>query len=133
MRDKINEYGKYAGKIWVALNTYGPQNQSSILKNSKLSMNDFYTGLGWLARENKIYRDNLFYKLGETNLTNKIGDNAGKVWKLLDSKGEIDVSSIAKITQVKIQDVYSALGWLAREDKIKTNYKNKQLKYELKY
>lgn len=132
MIDIINEFGKKAGKIWVTLNTYGPQNQSSLLKNTKLSLSDFYIGIGWLARENKIYRDKLFYNLGETNLTNKIGENAGKVWRLLESQGEIDVTSISKITQVKIQDVYSALGWLAREDKIKTNYENKETKYKLK-
>ncbi len=132
MKDKINEYGRNAGKIWVALNMFGPQNQTSLLKNTKLTINDFYVGIGWLARENKIYRDNLFYTLGETNLTDKIGENAGKVWRTLESKGDVDISSIAKITQVKIQDVYSALGWLAREDKIKTNYKNKQIKFELK-
>ena len=132
MRNKINEYGRNAGKIWVALNTFGPQNQSSLLKNTKLSINDFYVGVGWLARENKIYKDNIFYTLGETNLTDKIGENAGKIWRTLESQGDVDVTSIAKITQVKVQDVYSALGWLAREDKIKTNYKNKQIKFELK-
>jgi len=118
MRDTTKNFGRNAGKIWVALNTQGPINQSSLIKNTKLSLKDFYTGVGWLARENKIYRDGTFYRLGETNLTNTIGENAGKVWRLLNSQGEVNVSSIAKIKQIKIQDTYSALGWLAREDKI---------------
>jgi len=125
-------YGWNAGKIWNALNKYGPLNQSSIIKDTKLSLNDFYTGIGWLARENKIYKDMRFYKLGDTNLTNKIGEKAGKIWRLIDSQGQVNVSSIVKKTHIKIQDAYSALGWLAREDKIKTDCKNKLIKSQLK-
>jgi hypothetical protein len=131
-RYEIKNFGRNAGKIWTALNTHGPLNQSALIKNTKLSLNDFYAGIGWLARENKIYKDRIFYKLGETNLTNKIGEKAGKIWRLIDSKGQVDMSSIVKKTQIKIQDAYSALGWLAREDKIKTNCKNKQIRFQLK-
>jgi len=132
MRDVTKNFGQNAGKIWISLNTFGPQNESSLIKNSKLSLRNFYVGLGWLARENKIYKDGEFYKLGDTNLTNTIGENAGKVWRILASKGQVDISSIAKVTQTTIQDAYTALGWLAREDKIKTTGKNKQIKFKLK-
>jgi len=132
MQDITKNFGQNAGKIWISLSTYGPQNESSLIKNSKLSLRNFYAGLGWLARENKIYRDGEFYKLGNTNLTNTIGENAGKVWRLLESQGQVDISSIARITQTTVQDAYSALGWLAREDKIKTTGKNKQIKFKLK-
>jgi len=132
MRDITKNFGQNAGKIWISLNAFGPQNESSLIKNSKLSLKNFYAGIGWLARENKIYKDGTFYKLGDTNLTNIIGENAGKVWKILESKGQVDMSLIAKITQTTIQDAYSALGWLAREDKIKTIDRNKQIKIKLK-
>ena len=118
MKDITNKVGKNAGKIWVALNTFGPQSQTALIKNTKLSLKDFHAAIGWLARENKIYKNGSIYSLGETNLTNMIGENAGKIWKTLESSGEIDVTNIAKITQIKIQDAYSAIGWLAREDKI---------------
>ncbi len=118
MRDVTKNFGRNAGKIWVTLNTQGPIDQASLIRSTKLPLNDFYMGLGWLARENKICKDGKFYRLGETNLTNMIGENAGKVWRLLNSQGEVNVSSIAEKTQIKIQDAYSALGWLAREDKI---------------
>ena len=118
MKDIIENFGQNAGKIWVAINTQGPINQASLIRNTKLPLKDFYIGLGWLARENKICKDGNLYKLGETNLTNSIGESAGKVWNILNSQGEVNVSSIAKLTQLKIQDAYSALGWLAREDKI---------------
>ena len=73
-----------------------------------------------------------YYKLGNTNLTNEIGVNAGKIWKLLYSQGQANISSITKKIDVKLKDVYSALGWLSREDKIKTNFKNKQISILLK-
>jgi hypothetical protein len=73
-----------------------------------------------------------FYQLGETNLTNKIGENAGKILRLISSEWHVNVSSIVKKTKIKIQDAYSARGWLACEDKIKTNYKNKQIIFQLK-
>jgi len=118
MVEITKKIGNNAGKIWTALNTYGPQNQSSLLKNTKLSLKDLHAGVGWLARENKIFKDGTTYKLGETNLTNKIGEDAGKIWRYLNSNNNIDISSISKVTEIKIQDAYSAMGWLAREDKI---------------
>ena len=131
--DNINQkIGINAGKIWAALNRYGPQNQSNLLKKSKLSLMDFHTGLGWLARENKICKDGAIYKLGETNLTGKIGENAGKVWKTLETQGEVNISSIAKLSQIKVQDAYSALGWLAREDKV-DGQKKKDIQNQIRF
>jgi len=118
--------------IWISLNTIGPQTEYSLIKNTKLSLQDFYTGIGWLARENKIYKEGKFYNLGETNLVDIIGGTAGRVWRILESEGLVEVPSIAKNIKIKINDAYSALGWLAREDKIKPYYKNKHLKFALK-
>ena len=130
----LNEkFGRNAGKVWVALNTKGPLNETSLIKNTKLSENALYAAIGWLARENKIYKDGNLYKLGQTNLTNKIGLNAGKVWSTLLSEKEVDVSSISKNTQINLKDAYSALGWLAREDKVEgTKPKTNQFKFKLK-
>ncbi len=125
------DFGCNAGKIWNTLDIYGSLNQSSIVKNTKLSLNDFFIGIGWLARENKISKEMNFYKLGRTNLTNEIGDNAGKIWRLLDLQGPADISTITKVTDIKIEDIYSAVGWLSRENKIKFLCKDRQLIYEL--
>lgn len=46
------------------------------------------------------------------------GVNAGKVWQVLKSKGQLSVSSISKQTGLKTNEVYGALGWLGREGKI---------------
>ncbi|MCK4347786.1 MAG: winged helix-turn-helix domain-containing protein, partial [Thermoplasmatales archaeon] len=69
-------------------------------------------------REGKIYRDKRTYRIGDTNLTEEIGASAGKVWNVLGSRSEIDVSAITRISKIKKRDCYSALGWLAREGKI---------------
>jgi len=132
MRDITKNFGRNAGKIWVSLNKFGPQSQSSLIKKTKISLNEFHAGIGWLARENKISKDGILYNLGETNLTNVIGENAGKVWRLLDSEGQVEIPLIAKLSKIKIQDAYSALGWLARENKIQVNYKDKHLKFAIK-
>lgn len=127
----LQDYGQNAGKIWKVLNTYGPLNQSSIIQNTDLSLNDFFIGIGWLARENKISKEMKYYKLGDTNLTYEIGENAGKIWRLLDTLGQIDIDTISKKTEMKNGDIYSAIGWLSRENKIKFLCKDKQLIYEL--
>jgi len=89
------------------------------LKITKLNEKELYAGLGWLAREDKIFKDNTeSYKLDKTNLTNNIGTLAGKVWKILDIWDEADIYSIKKLSKADEKDIYSAIGWLAREDKI---------------
>lgn len=131
MKNVINNFGRNAGKIWTTLNVYGPLSKNILIIKTRLKENDFHAGLGWLARENKIYKNGSKYELKETNLTDKIGGDAGKVWNVLNSQGIIDVSTITKITQINKRDAYSALGWLAREDKIRIS-KGKQINYGLK-
>lgn len=132
MRGIINNYGRTAGKIWKILYEFGPLNEESLIKKSRLNKNEFYAGVGWLARENKIFKNKNIYELRETNLTDKIGGTAGKVWNALYTTQNINVSSIAKFSDISLKDAYSALGWLAREDKIKTHWENKQIKFKLK-
>jgi len=47
----------------------------------------------------------------------KIGTNAGLVWNAL-LVGNLDIKALKKATKLNDKDVYAALGWLAREDKI---------------
>jgi hypothetical protein len=131
MKNNVNNFGKNAGKIWKALEKFGPLDEVDLIKKIKLNRNDFYAGIGWLARENKIYKVGSKYHLGETNLTNNIGYNAGKVWNTLYTTQDVNITTIAEISQIKIRDAYHALGWLAREDKIQTT-QSKPLKFRLK-
>jgi hypothetical protein len=56
--------------------------------------------------------------LGGTNLEPFIGKNAGKIWRALDIWGEVDVLSLSRLSRIVEHDVYSAIGWLAREGKV---------------
>ena len=47
----------------------------------------------------------------------KIGFNAGLVWGALQN-GALDLKALKKATKLKNEELYLALGWLAREGKI---------------
>jgi hypothetical protein len=135
MRKLVDEFGWNAGKVWQTLSTKGPLKEEALLHTTRLSEDELWTAIGWLARENKICRENNMYKLGQTNLTQKVGTDAGKVWNTVAKQGEIDISTIAKITQITEVDAYCALGWLARENKVeckKLKTKEPKIKVTLK-
>ena len=51
---EINNIGNNAGLIWNALNANGKMTETKLKKETGLGSADFYTALGWLAREGKI-------------------------------------------------------------------------------
>jgi hypothetical protein len=61
-----------------------------------------------------------------------VGNLAGTVWETLSSKGPKSVSALVKETGEKKDLVLMALGWLLREDKLKTEVKGKCIMYGLK-
>ncbi len=48
----------------------------------------------------------------------KIGANAGVVWNALAGKGTKGLKEVKKETKLAEKDLYAALGWLAREEKV---------------
>lgn len=50
-------------------------------------------------------------------MINKIGENAGLVWGALQN-GAQGIKAIKKATKLKNEELYLALGWLAREGKL---------------
>jgi len=50
----------------------------------------------------------------------KIGINAGLIWTALEN-GEMNVKAVKKATKLAEKDLNLALGWLAREGKVKFN------------
>lgn len=126
MRSSIEKFGTSAGKIWNVLYNKGSLNKKKIIETTKLNSKNFYIGLGWLARENKIFREKKsYYRLDNTNLTSEIGKVAGRIWKIIDIWDEVDITSIKKLSGVDDNQIYSGLGWLAREDKIELDEKQK--------
>ena len=53
-------------------------------------------------------------------LSEKIGINAGLIWAALEG-GELNVKAVKKVTKLAEKDLNLALGWLAREGKVKFN------------
>ncbi len=49
--------------------------------------------------------------------TQQIGENAGKVWNALQG-GALAQKDLKKVTKLKNDELYLALGWLAREGKL---------------
>ena len=131
----VNEFGKNAGMVWDVLHKQGALSQILLGKETKLDEHQLHAAIGWLARENKVSKKGNGYELKETNLTEKIGGDAGRVWRVLETWGDLDVSSLIRVTQLNESDVFSALGWLARENKIDTKIglsRDGQIRYQLK-
>ncbi len=61
----------------------------------------------------------------------KIIEAAGKTWRTLGEKGELNITQLPKVLKEDEAVVYQALGWLAREDKINYTVKNKQTSVSL--
>ncbi|HEC92557.1 MAG TPA: hypothetical protein ENI51_06170, partial [Candidatus Atribacteria bacterium] len=118
MINTIEQFGRNAGMVWETLHTYGALTESQLMELTALRSYELHIAIGWLARENKIYFDGERYRLDTTNLTDQIGNDAGKVWRALSTQGDADIQSLARLTQLEKKEVYAALGWLAREDKI---------------
>ena len=126
MRDLTTKFGQNAGEIWKLLNDKGPLSKKEIQNFTKQNDNDFFVGVGWLAREDKISIDEKNnYKLSNTNLTSQIGRTAGRIWRILDIWDEADISTMKRLSEVDESQIQSAIGWLAREDKIRVNEKDK--------
>jgi hypothetical protein len=59
-------------------------------------------------------------------MKDRIGEIAGKIWTILGEKQSVDILKLPKILKEREEIVYQALGWLAREDKIKYHTKERK-------
>jgi hypothetical protein len=56
----------------------------------------------------------------------KIGENAGNIWRTLKENGKISSNALKKTTHLSDKDVNLSLGWLARENKLAFDQKGNQ-------
>lgn len=67
------------------------------------------------------------------NKIEEIGLNAGKIWTYLNSKKDfVNVLELKFQLKLSNTDLYLALGWLSREDKIVYLIENNNIKVKLK-
>jgi len=61
-----------------------------------------------------------------------IGENAGKIWEVLNGQGQLNATTIKKKTGLNDKNLFLALGWLAREGKLTVEQKGNVLWLGLK-
>jgi len=118
MINTSDQFGRNAGRLWQTLEKYGALSKDQLQKNTQLRPYEVDIAIGWLAREGKISCDNNMYQIGETNLTHTIGTNAGVIWESLHKQGESSIDVLTEETHLPKHQIYEAVGWLAREDKL---------------
>lgn len=129
VRNITSQIGENAGKIWQVIADRGRATLDEIQSETMLNPKELHAAIGWLARENKIKQEQDTYLLDETNLEDVIGTTAGKVYKILDIWEQADLTTMRRLSDRNDEELYKAVGWLAREDKIALD---QERKYRLK-
>lgn len=57
----------------------------------------------------------------------KIGKMAGKIWEILRTTEEVEISRFPRMLNEKTDVTYQAIGWLAREGKIHYSKKSNKI------
>jgi len=60
------------------------------------------------------------------------GLNAGIVWKALNQNGASNLTNLVKTTSLSREEIYGALGWLGREDKLVMEQKGRAMVFSLR-
>jgi hypothetical protein len=60
------------------------------------------------------------------------GANAGIVWKTLNQNGPSNLTNLVKSTSLSREEIFGALGWLGREDKIEVEQKGRAMVFSLR-
>ena len=64
-------------------------------------------------------------------MVDTIGESAGKVWRYLEAQSPRSVSQIQRGTNLNQSLTYLALGWLAREGKIRFQQEGRELQVSI--
>ncbi|MBF0650799.1 winged helix-turn-helix domain-containing protein [Dysgonomonas sp. GY75] len=65
-------------------------------------------------------------------MNKRISDNAGHISELLSSNGEMNVRQIGEHTHRRDPVIFMAIGWLMKEDHVRTEDRNGRLYFILK-
>ena len=66
-------------------------------------------------------------------MNEKVGTIAGQIWNALNDNGALNTKDLKKVAKVKNdKDLYLAMGWLLREDKLVVNEEGKDITVVLK-
>jgi hypothetical protein len=68
----------------------------------------------------------------EITVESIFGVKAGVVWEALDQNGPSTIGDIAQARSLRREEVYGALGWLGRENKITVEWRGKAMAFSLR-
>jgi len=68
----------------------------------------------------------------ETTVESLFGTKAGIVWKALNQNGSSNIRNLVKSTSLSREEIFGALGWLGREDKIFVEQKGRAMVFSLR-
>jgi hypothetical protein len=64
-------------------------------------------------------------KATSIRIVDQIGETAGQVWRCLSDNGPVSLAKLTKQVDAPRDLVMQAIGWLAREDKVEIEERNK--------
>ena len=67
----------------------------------------------------------------EPTVESIFGVNAGIVWKTLNQNGPSNIGDLVKNTSMSREEIYGALGWLGRENKITMERRGRAMVFSL--
>lgn len=68
----------------------------------------------------------------QTTIESIFGTKAGIVWRALNQNGPSNITHLVKTTSMSREEVFCALGWLGREDKIVMELKGREMIFSLR-
>ena len=70
--------------------------------------------------------------MNQPTVESLFGANAGIVWKTLNQNGPSNLARLVKSTSLSREEIFGALGWLGREDKIVVEQKGRAMVFSLR-
>ena len=66
-------------------------------------------------------------------MNEKVGNVAGAMWSALNENGAMNTKDLKKVAKIKTdKELYLAMGWLLREDKLEVTEEGKDITVVLK-
>jgi hypothetical protein len=78
----------------------------------------------------RVRRTVIFMK--DTSVESLFGSKAGIVWKALNQNGPSNLANLANTTSLSREEIFGALGWLGRENKIIVEQKGRAMVFSLR-
>jgi hypothetical protein len=75
---------------------------------------------------------NAYIERTRDNVESIFGGNAGIVWKALNLNGPMTIDDLMKATNLNIEEIFGALGWLGRENTISLETREKVRSFSLR-